>query len=266
MSSRRQHTIALVATLLFHGGVLALIMMLYLRYDPAAIADRTWPPVDSAELLFGGEYVMIGDTPEPADHSEAPAPESADAAMPPSPQVEALDNSGKPSDIPSPALTSEQPSPVKAPAAKPQTPTGPSKAEIEAAERAKREEEARQAIANRVSFGKTGQSGQGAGKAGQPDGNANSGAASGQPGFNLNGRSIASWKTPPGAPVGSITIAVTVDRQGIVTDAVYQSGTGAAAASTEARRHCVAAARGSKFSVDLNAPALQKGTITYIFK
>lgn len=255
-----------MATLLFHGAVLAVLMALYLRYSPAEQADRTWSPVDSSEVLFGGEYVMVGDTPEQADNSDSPATESPEQAPAPQPVAEAIENTGTPAPAPAPAVTTERPSPAKAPKAKPEQPTGPTKAEREAAERARREQEARENIASRVNFGKTGSKGKGEGKSGQTNGNSDSGAASGKPGFSLNGRTIEAWQTPPGAPLGTITVSVTVDRQGRVTNAVYASGTGAAAANTHARSACVSAARGSRFSVDLNAPAAQKGTITYHFK
>lgn len=255
-----------MATLLFHAAVVVALLCIYLRYNPAAEADRTWPPVDSAEVLFGGEYVMIGDTPEAAESADEPAPAETEQAPAPQPQAEALDNAGKPAPTPAPVITSKQPSPAKAPEAKTKDPTGPSKAELEAAEKARREQEQREAIASRVSFGNNGAGGSGSGKAGSPDGNASQGAVSGKPGFNLGGRTIDSWEKPSAAPLGTIVISVTVDRQGHVTQAVYASGTGAAAASTKARNECIRAARASKFSVDLNAPASQKGTITYNFR
>lgn len=266
MQTRRQHIIAVAVTLLFHIGVIALLMVLYLRYNPAEEAKRDWPPVDSAEVLFGGEYVMVGDSPELAENTDAAAPSAPDQAPAPQPLAEALQNSGTPAPTPAPVVTSERQSPAKVQQTKPEEPTGPTKAELEAAERARREQEAREAIASRVKFGQTGNSGAAKGTAGSPDGNSTSGTASGTPGFNLNGRTLASWHTPPGAPLGTITIAVTVDRQGRVTSASYHSGTGAAAASTKARSQCISAAKASRFSVDLNAPASQKGTITYHFR
>lgn len=241
-----------------------MLVLLYLRYDPAEQALREWPPVDSSEVLFGGEYVRLGDSPDAVpDAAATPAQESAPA---PEPVAEALENSGTPAPVPAPPVQSQRPSPAKVVAEKPEQPTGPSKAEREAAERARREQEARQAIASRVSFGHTGSGGAGRGSQGSPDGNSNTGAASGAPGFNLSGRTIASWTTPDPGPLGSITVSVVVNRQGEVVEATYVSGSGAAATNTATRRSCVAAARRSKFSVDLNAPATQKGTITYHFR
>ncbi|MDE6766114.1 MAG: hypothetical protein K2J52_07375 [Duncaniella sp.] len=265
MNSRKSRIAGAVVTLLFHLLVAVVLATIYLRYSPAEEADRTWPPVDSSEVLFGGEYVMVGDKPELAASKSESAPAEADAPVP-EPQVEALENTGTPSPTPAPIVTSEQPSPAKVEKKTAQEPTGPSQAEREAAERARRQEEARQAIAEKVQFGKSGAGSKGEGKAGSPNGNADFGAAHGSPGFNLKGRTLASWDTPPRAPLGTVTIRVTVNRQGIVTDASYASGTGAAAASASTRNHCIRAARASRFSVDTDAPAAQTGTITYRFQ
>lgn len=265
MDNRRSRTTALAATILFHVIVVVILASLYLRYSPAEEAKRVWPPVDSSEVLFGGEYVMMGDNPELAANDGESAP--ADAGAPaPVPEVESVENSGTPSPTPAPVITSGRPSPAKIEKKVTTEPTGPSKAEREAAERARREEETRQAIAEKVKFGKSGAGADGQGKAGSPNGNADFGAAKGSPGYNLKGRTLASWDTPPRAPLGTVTIRVSVNRQGIVTDASYASGTGAAAASATTRQHCIRAAKASRFSVDTDAPASQTGTITYRFQ
>lgn len=262
---RRTTVIAMVITVLFHAAMAVVLLMLCLRYTPERQTDRTWPPVDSSEVLFGGEYVMTGDSPEFSESADESAPAEQDEATPPAPIAESLDNAGTPSPQPAPVVASSNPSPAKVIKETPTEPTGPSKAEIEAAERARREEETRQKIASRVKFGASGSVASGQGKAGSPDGNATTGSLSGTPGFNLKGRSLASWQTPPSAPLGTITVRVSVNRQGQVTEASYQSGTGAASVSTTARANCVRAARASRFSVDTDGPALQIGTITYRF-
>ena len=263
--SRRNHLIALLATVLFHAAVVVALLTLYLRYPGSERNERTWPPVDSSEVLFGGEYVMVGDRQEIAQSSDEPAPAEAEAQKTPAPEAESLDNSGEPAQ-PAPVISSERPSPAKVEKKPKPEKTGPTKAEIEAAERAKREQEARQAIASKVQFGQKSSGGNGSGKAVSPDGNAKVGAVSGSPGFNLKGRSLADWHTPPSGPLGTITIRVSVNRQGKVTSASYASGTGAAAASQATRQSCVNAAKLSQFSVDNDAPASQTGTITYNFK
>ncbi|MBD5313319.1 MAG: hypothetical protein K2G41_07380 [Duncaniella sp.] len=261
---RRHHLIALFVTVLFH--VLLVVALITLCLRPVAIdTERTWPPVDSAEVLFGGEYVMIGDRPEIAESNSEPAPAETEAEAVPAPEVEALENSGEVAK-PSPVVSSEQPSPAKVEKKAVPEKTGPTAAEIAAAEKAKREQETRQAIAGKVKFGQTGTSTKGTGSAGSPDGNANVGAVSGSPGFNLKGRTLEDWHRPASAPLGTITIRVSVNRQGKVTAASYQSGTGAAAASQSARQSCIEAAKRSQFSVDEDAPASQTGTITYNFR
>lgn len=267
-NNRKSRLIALFFTVVFHALVVVLLLCLYLRYDGVEEADRTWPPVDSAELLFGGEYVMIGDRPELAQSESTPAPTADNAAELPSPQAEALENAGEPAE-PAPVISSSKPSPMKVEKKPEPEKTGPTKEELEAqrkAAQAKREQEQRQAIANRVgaNFSGAGQSGKGS--AGSPDGNSETGAASGEPGHNLKGRSIAHYERPARGPLGTITIRVTVNRNGAVTSASYASGTGQAATSARTRQNCIAAARASKFSVDQSAPVSQTGTITYRFR
>lgn len=260
--NKRHRLIALFATIAFHVAVVVILLTLYLRYPGEADEMRTWPPVDSSEVLFGGEYVMIGDRPEIAESTGAPAPAEAEAQETPAPEAEALEDAGEPA----PVISSEQPSPAKVEKKPAPEKTGPTKAELEAAAKAKREQETRKAIAGKVKFGQKGTGGSGAGNAGSPDGNSTVGAVSGSPGFNLKGRTLAEWHRPASAPLGTITVRVTVNRQGKVTSASYLSGTGAAAASTSARQSCVSAAKMSQFSVDNDAPASQTGTITYNFK
>ncbi|MCM1076518.1 MAG: hypothetical protein NC411_04070 [Bacteroides sp.] len=263
-SDKRNHLIALLATIIFHLVIVVLLLTLYL-HPVAADTDRGWPPVDSSEVLFGGEYVMVGDRPEIAENNSESAPAEAEAETAMTPEAEALENSGEEA-TPAPVISSERPSPAKVEKKPAPEKSGPTKAELEAAERAKREQETRQAIAGKVKFGQKGSGKEGTGSAGSPDGNSTVGAVSGSPGFNLKGRTLAEWHRPASAPLGTITIRVSVNRQGKVTAASYQSGTGAAAASQSARQSCIAAARQSQFSVDEDAPVSQTGTITYNFR
>lgn len=182
--------------MLFHAAVAVVLLTLCLRYSGSESNERVWPPVDSSEVLFGGEYVMVGDRQEMAASTNEPAPAEAEAQEAPAPEAEALVNSGEPAQ-PAPVVSSERPSPAKVEKKPSPEKTGPTKAEIEAAERAKREQEARQAIASKVQFGQKSTGGNGSGKAGSADGNATVGAVSGSPGFNLKGRSLADWHTPP---------------------------------------------------------------------
>lgn len=263
-SASRRHLVAAAVTVLAHAALVALLLTLYLT-SGAEDPTRTWPPVDSAEVLFGGEYVMVGDKPELAESSAEAAPEAPEAESAPSPEAPDMTNSGPAAD-PAPVVTTERPSPAKAEKKPAPEKTGPSKEELEAQARAKREEETRKAIAAKTRFDRSGSAGTGSGKAGSPDGNSSTGAASGTPGFNLRGRTLASWEEPAAAPMGTITVRVTVNRQGKVISATYYSGSGAAAASEAARRNCERAALKSQFSVLEDGEAKQTGFITYRFR
>lgn len=96
--NNRHRLIALFATVAFHVLVVVVLLTLYLRYPGEADEARTWPPVDSSEVLFGGEYVMIGDRPEIAENTGEPAPAEAEAQEVPAPEAEALVDAGEPAE------------------------------------------------------------------------------------------------------------------------------------------------------------------------
>lgn len=256
--NRRTRLLAASLTLLLCVAMVTVMMLLTLKR--ADSSERRWPPVDSSELLLDGEYVMRGDIPEP-DHNEA---QSAQSEAPDN-GGEDMEDQGEPNNAPSPLLTSTQESPMKEkPKPQPEKP-GPTKEEMALKEKEKRENEAREQISSRVKFGGTGTSSGSAGKSGSPNGNASQGALSGAPGTSLKGRTLESWARPTGRATGTIVISVRVNRQGNVISAVYRSGSGAVASLKAARSSCENAARNSRFSVALDGPAEQSGTITYRF-
>lgn len=235
-NNRRHRAIAAAATLLFHALLIAALVAGVLRYSSEH--DRPeWPPADSSEILFGGEFVMVGD--QGAAEAEAAA-ETADVSDV-SDVTDVTDVAAPSGDIKVP----KAPKDLKDP-----------KAEAEKAEKAEKAE----AIKDRVSFGK------GKGKAGQPDGNSADGAVSGIAASGLGNRKAVSLPSPEKGPMGKIIVKITVDRNGNVTSAAYLSGVAPANASASARRSCVEAARRSRFSADPDAPASQTGTITYTYK
>lgn len=238
-NNRRHRAIAAAATLLFHALLIAALVAGVLRYSSEQ--DRPeWPPADSSEILFGGEFVMIGD--QGASEAEAAAEtETAEAVEEPANDIKVLKVPKAPKDL-------KVPKDLKDPKAE--------KAEAEKAEKAEKAE----AIKDRVSFGK------GKGKAGQPDGNSADGAVSGIAASGLGNRKAVSLPSPAKGPMGKIVVKITVDRNGNVTSAAYLSGIAPANASASARRSCVEAARRSRFSADPDAPASQTGTITYTYK
>lgn len=237
-NNRRHRAIAAAATLLFHALLIAALVAGVLRYSSEQ--DRPeWPPADSSEILFGGEYVMVGD--QGASEAEAAAEtETAEAVEEPANDIKVLKVSKAPKDL-------KVPKDLKDPKAE---------AEAEKAEKAEKAE----AIKDRVSFGK------GKGKAGQPDGNSADGAVSGIAASGLGNRKAVNLPPPEKGPMGKIVVKITVDRNGNVISAAYLSGVAPANASASARRSCVEAARRSRFSADPDAPASQTGTITYTYK
>ncbi len=245
MSMNKARWLASGLTLLL--CVIAVVLMTVLTLKRAERGACEWPPVDSSELLFEGEYVMRGDIPEPDfDQEQSAVSESPDVAA-------------------TPLSVSEQPSPMKEKVKPEPEKNGPAKEELERLEKEKRENEARQQISNRVKFGGTGSGTGKSGKSGSPDGNASHGALSGAPGTSLKGRTLESWARPAARATGTIVISVRVNRQGRVIRSSYRGGTGAVAADKGARTSCEQAALKSQFSVSLDGPAEQIGTITYRF-
>lgn len=238
-NNRRHRAIAAAATLLFHALLIAALVAGVLRYSSEQDQPE-WPPADSSEILFGGEFVMVGD--QGASEAEAAA-ETA--------EVSDVSDVTDVTDVAAPSGDIKVPKALKVP----KDPKA-EKAEAEKAEKAEKAE----AIKDRVSFGK------GKGKAGQPDGNSADGAVSGIAASGLGNRKAVSLPSPEKGPMGKIVVKITVDRNGNVTSAAYLSGVAPANASASARRSCVEAARRSRFSADPDAPASQTGTITYTYK
>lgn len=236
-NNRRHRAIAAAATLLFHALLIAALVAGVLRYS-SEHDQPEWPPADSSEILFGGEFVMVGD--QGAAEAEAAA-ETADVS-------DVTDVT----DVAAPSGDIKVPKAFK-------VPKDPKAEKAEKAETAEKAEKA-EAIKDRVSFGK------GKGKAGQPDGNSADGAVSGIAASGLGNRKAVSLPSPEKGPMGKIVVKITVDRNGNVTSAAYLSGVAPANASASARRSCVEAARRSRFSADPDAPASQTGTITYTYK
>ena len=235
----------IVATVAFHLLLLLTLLWAALDFVPGEDADRKWPPVKDSEVLYGGEYVVLGEPLQESTPEEAPAvtePVQPETALP---------------------IVQKQESPVKVAVPEEKAPA-PTEAELAEQRRIKSEREAARRIQNRVSFGNSSTSTDK--KEGQANGNADHGALSGAPGTDLVGRTLASWTKPSGTATGTIVVEVKVNRKGKVVSARYVSGTGPIAASNPARRSCEQAALKSAFSVNDDAPATQTGRITYRFE
>lgn len=105
-------------------------------------------------------------------------------------------------------------------------------------------------------------------KAGQPKGNTSSGKADGTPNAHLKGRSVLGSLPHPSYSVqdeGIVVVDIWVDNYGNVTKAVA-GGQGTTVNNASLWAAARAAAMKSHFNQSSDAPALQQGTITYVFK
>ena len=105
-------------------------------------------------------------------------------------------------------------------------------------------------------------------KAGQPDGNTPKGKTEGRSNAYLEGRKLANGLKEPVYTTqteGKVVVLIKVDQSGKVIEAIPGSE-----GTTVADRNLWNAARNAAletlFNMDANAPAVQTGTITYIFK
>ncbi|MBD5266614.1 MAG: hypothetical protein HDS41_00270 [Bacteroides sp.] len=266
--AQKDHIIAGVST-----GVIALLLllgltMLYYRVDPTLLEDRTWPPVDSSEIVFGGEFVRLGDMPLPSSQDDSsPAPEMA----PEETAVDGVDlaDAGSAELAAQPLVSSEAESPMKVEKKPEPEKAGPTAEEIAEQQRIKqqKEEAEKQArIKNKMKSGFS-SSNKGEGTPGSPNGNSSTGALSGAPGHTLKGRTAQSWGRPKSTVSGTVQVKVRVNRQGyVVGTPEVVGGTPPAASNSAVRQSCVEASRNSRFSVSLDAPAEQVGIITWKFE
>lgn len=105
-------------------------------------------------------------------------------------------------------------------------------------------------------------------KAGHPKGNANSGKADGTPNAHLKGRSVLGALPKPAYSVqneGKVVVDIWVDNYGNVQKAVA-GGQGTTVTDKTLWAAARSAAMKAHFNQSASAPALQQGTITYIFK
>lgn len=257
--SRKNRLIALIGTIALHVIVVVVLCVSYVKYT--ASETRQWPPVDSSEILYGGELVRLGSNYVPmANNKSTPAPSEAETSAKSGEDIQDEGTQGEPE----PLVTSVGESPAKEKEkAKPEK-TGPTKEELAERERVKREKEAAERIKNQVKFGNNGN---GAGNAGSPDGNSTVGATSGTPGHTLKGRTLESFGRPKSQLSGTIRIKVRVNRQGyVIGSPQYVGGEGPASANLTIRNRCISASQESRFSVSEDAQAEQVGVITWRFE
>ena len=105
-------------------------------------------------------------------------------------------------------------------------------------------------------------------KAGHAQGNTKTGETAGEPNAKLEGRKVNGTLPKPGygvAKAGTVVVEIWVDNYGMVQKAI--AGTeGTTLTDKTLWQEARKAALEAHFNVSAEAPALQKGTITYIFK
>jgi TonB family protein len=291
---RRKYSLwALLITLLITVGTLALLLRFSLRYvqDPN-MPDITQLAQDS--ILFGGDYVMLGNTmdnlqdefldQEAADQSASP--EEGDE---PDIDGDDMEDAGEVNHKTPPLVTQKTESPHKVKEqpkeAEPKKsgPTKPNDKQVEKPKAKDRQAEAQEtksktsteqktatsnATNNRVKNAFGNQGGNGGGQQGSASGNSNQGVLAGKPGIGgLVGYTLDYWAKPvPNSKwSGRVTVRVTVNPRGQVTKANAVSATGDLASHPEVRRACEQAALKSRFSVPKNTMTEGIGTVTYIW-
>ena len=137
--------------------ILLLLGLMFGRFAVDLTQDQKWPPVDSSEIVFGGEFVKMGDLPTPAEDNDA-------EMLPQSSAEEAthdgtdMDNQGEAVPEDPNKVTLDQESPAKEEKKPELEKAGPTKEELAELERIKREKaqaDQRKKIGNRLRTGST---------------------------------------------------------------------------------------------------------------
>ena len=291
---RRKHSLwALLLTLLISVGTLALLLQATLRYEQLPnTPDLTQLAQDS--ILFGGEFVMLGNTIDNIQ-SDLMDQQSSDPSASPEqgddPNIDAddMEDAGEANQKTPPLVTQKTESPHKVKEQPKETEpkkSGPAKENDKTVEKPKAKDnkadaqqskskatnEQKNATTNEASnkvknaFGNAG--GNGGGKQGTAGGNSSQGVLAGKPGISgLVGYTLDYWAKPvPNSKwSGRVTVQVTVNPRGQVIKAHATSATGDLASHPEVRRACEQAALKSSFSVPKNTMTEGIGTVTYIW-
>ena len=292
--NRRKHSLwALLLTLLITVGTLALLLSFTLRYEQVPDRpDLTQLAQDS--ILFGGEFVMLGNTfdnvqNDMMDEESAEPSASPDEGDDPDIEADDMEDAGEVNHKTPPLVTQKTESPHKVKEqpkeAEPKKsgPTKPNDKVVEKPKAQNKNSEAQQtkskntkaesttasnATNNRVKNAFGNGNGKGGGQQGSAGGNSNQGVLAGKPGISgLVGYTLDYWAKPvPNSKwSGRVTVRVTVDPRGKVTSAKATGATGDLASHPEVRRACEQAAMKSQFSVPKNTMTEGIGTVTYIW-
>ena len=292
--NRRKHSLwALLLTLLITVGTMVLLLRYSLRYEQMPDQpDLTQLAQDS--ILFGGEFVMLGNTLDNIQNDlmdEESADPSASPEQGDEPDIDAddMEDAGEANQKTPPLVTQKaesphkvkeqpketepkKPGPVKENEKKVEKPKAKDKNAEAKETKAKNTNEQKtptnNATDNRVKNAFGSGSGKGGGQQGTAGGNSSQGVLAGAPSISgLNGYTWAYWARPnPNSKwSGRVTVRVTVNPRGNITNARCISATGELASHPEMRRACEQAALKSSFSVPKNTMTEGIGNVTYIW-
>jgi outer membrane biosynthesis protein TonB len=290
---RRKNSLwALLLTLLISVGTLALLLSVTLRYEAPDTPDLTQLAQDS--ILFGGDYVMLGNTLDNVqndlmDQDSADPNASPEEGEDPDIDADDMEDAGEANQKTPPLVTQKTESPHKVKEqpkeTEPKKP-GPTKQNDKTVEKPKAKDKKAEAqetkskttspsktttssaTDNRVKNAFGSGSGKGGGQQGSASGNSNQGVLAGKPGISgLVGYTLDYWAKPvPNSKwSGRVVVRVTVNPRGQVIKANAVSATGDLASHPEVRRACEQAALKSSFSVPKNTMTEGIGTVTYIW-
>ena len=290
---RRKNSLwALLLTLLITVGTMALLLQYSLRYvqDPN-LPDLTQLAQDS--ILFGGEFVMLGNTLDNVqndlmDEEAAQPSASPEAGDDPDIDADDMEDAGEVNHKTPPLITQKAESPHKVkeqPKEAEPKKSGPTKENDKKVDKPKAKDnkaEAQEtkakntneqkptsnATSNRVKNAFGNGNGNGGGQQGSAGGNSNQGVLTGKPGISgLVGYTLDYWAKPvPNSKwSGRVNVQVTVNPRGQVIKATATGASGDLASHPEVRRACEQAALKSRFSVPKNTMTEAFGTITYIW-
>ena len=271
MKSNKSRIIAIIGTLLFHVALFFISFFYSMDNTVSELFSKEWPPQDSSEILFGGEYVMIGDTYEPSDQPEEDNAASSTQSEEVSIEADDMTDEGAIGDPVQPVTSTEE-SPVEIVEKPAQTTPGTTKEmEEPKTEKPSASQASNSTPSVTVTFNTPGSgNGSSGGKdKGQKEGNTKNQDAKiiGNSGvYNLPGYSIAHWVKPTEKidKAGSIIVSVTVSSSGKVMSAKVVGGSEYLLSNEKLKTACEKAALKCSFKLNLaTTKKTQKGTITY---
>ncbi len=261
-------------------AIVLFVFLFYAKISCTLVSEIFDLPLNAedSEILFAGEYVVLGDAPQLSTQDLTPS--SASSSQEQEQKADDMHDSGEQGDAinlvsseRTSSMQEKKPQEQKKQGTKEKTETT-SKSIAQKknnstddntsakSKRKQQEEQTSKNISNAVgdAFAKSSAS---AKSQGSPNGNSTTGKLSGAPGHSLSGRTLESWGHPRSTVEGTVIVRVTVNEEGKVTKASYLGGT---CSNATTRQNCVNESLKSRFSVSKNGAKVQQGVITWRFK